>query len=724
MLNVGKSLSINKLVQTRWAFGVSGRRPLTTTFYFSVSGTIEGFKSRNEASWKFRNGALEIFDVHDALIWRSDHMFVHDGSLHVVLRSPINSAADFTIYECTPDGHRGYGGSAGLTTSEFLFPTDLQVTPSRVRKILLVGSCLTELYFKTFQSKYRDVAFDYILFNNAGDLPNAPPSSPTDYDFQYLQLPLRTVVTDRIITSGRLSDPSFLEQIYSDGCQIIDAMLDSGLGYTKAYGLLTFVSNFIVPQMDAAPDVAGRYGGTDLATLVRWLNDYLAEAVQRVANTFLCNVDAVAASIGKRYVLDDITGFFSHGSIFHQESVDLESQTRIEPVPPINSFYESKHQEFLAAIYAQAIATFRVAHQIDQVKAVIFDLDNTLWRGQIAEDYRPDRTPWPRGGWQLGIWEAIQHVRMRGILVAICSKNDVDVVSRHWENVVQPPVIKLEDFAIVKINWNDKEKNILEICQEFNIKPKSVLFVDDNPVERAAVQSLVPEIRSIGSNPYLTRRILLWAPEMQISRLTHESAQRESSVRGQLIREQSRAVLSREEFLKSLNCSVTFLELLGSDQSEFARVLELTNKTNQFNTTGKRWTHAELTAFLAGGASVVGFRARDKFSDYGLVGAVYVSDSSITQFVMSCRVFGMEIELAAVAHVVAHIRARGTSNSEVLAYVTTTADNSPCREVFTRAGFTELEPTAHQRVFGLNPQNTLPVPAHIEISVGVAAAAC
>jgi len=612
----------------------------------------------------------------------------------------------------------GYGGSKALDAAEFLFPTDLQVTPTPVfRKVLLIGSCLTDLYFETFKNSQPETDFDYILFNSASDLPKAPPSPISEYDFQYLQVPVRTALTDRIVTGGRLNDPRFWEELLDDGYRMIDAMLEAGLTYNRTHGLLSLVSNFIVPQMDVASSIRGRQAPEDLTTIVRRLNEHLSQAIQRYDNVFLCNVEAVAASIGKRYLLDDMIGFFSHGSIFGPEAdeLDLKPRARIEAAPELCMLYESKRDEFLAAVYAQMRATYRTVHQIDQVKAVIFDLDDTLWRGQIAEDYRSDRTPWPSiSGWPIGTWDAIQHLRARGILVAVCSKNDLHVVQRYWDNAIVPAFLKLGDFASLRINWKSKAENVLDICREFNIKARSVVFVDDNPVEREAVRSAMPEIRTIGSNPSVTRRILLWAAETQIPYLTSETTQRELSTRGQIVREQTRAVLSRDEFLSSLACSVTFHSISTSEHPDFSRILELTNKTNQFNTTGRRWTYADMLGFVSAGGRLVAFRVRDKFSDYGLAGAIFVSANSIQQFVMSCRVLGMDIEIAALAHVVKQIRADGMHHQTVFATLIDTPDNLSCRDVYTRAAFTALEQSAHQTLFGLNQNQDLVSPAHIE----------
>jgi FkbH-like protein len=372
-------------------------------------------------------------------------------------------------------------------------------------------------------------------------------------------------------------------------------------------------------------------------------------------------------------------------------------------------FYASKRHEFAQAVWDQIISTYRIARQMDQVKAVVFDLDHTLWRGQLAEDYRAGDKNWPiTDGWPLGIWEAVHHLRARGILVSICSKNDEAVVRREWENVVQPAFVSLDDFVSPKINWRPKAENILEICKEFNIKPRSVVFVDDNPVERAAVQAAIPDIRVIGSNPYLTRRILLWSPETQVPVLTNESARREDMIRNQIVREEERKTLTRDEFLASLQCRIRFIPISGREP-EFNRVTELVNKTNQFNTTGKRWSQKEILDFCATGGDLLAFTVTDRFSAYGLVGVLFLRSAVIVQFVMSCRVLGMDVELYAVSHAVTLLRAR-QGGGAVAATLVETADNAPCREVFARAGFTAAGDGRFELAAGATPVT----PAHVK----------
>jgi FkbH-like protein len=710
------AISRAKLLGAQWTFGQIGQKIVTDSLRFGETGRIENYRHANEAAWELNGDRLEIFRADGALMWYSVRVSHDDGQSKIVLKTPLHPTTQFVLKEFVPPAMLSsrVREDAPLAPRDFLFPKDLQITDVKIDRVLLIGSCLTALYREQFSALIKGVTFDHLVFNFVGTLPGDPPAPIENYQFQYIQIPLRTVLSDRVVWGTRFNEPGFGDEIFRDGCNVIDVMLDAAMIYNKSHGMLSFVSNFMVPQMSVVNSLESRAAPIDLAQITRRLNDYLAVAITRYKNAYLADVNGIANTIGKQTILDDMIYFYSHNAVLYKDRDDSGHIPRIEDIPPLESFYPSRSEAFVAAVYDQAIALYRSIHQVDQVKAVVFDLDNTLWRGQLAEHYRPGEAGWPKtDGWPLGIWEAIHYLRARGILVAICSKNDDKIVRENWSNIVQPGFLSLKDFVSVKINWLPKSENIKAICAELSIKPKSVVFVDDNPVERAAVKAALPDIRVIGANPYLTRRILLWAPETQVAHLTAESTRRETMIRSQIVREETRTTLSRDEFLATLKCKVAFLEIADPEQPEFSRVIELTNKTNQFNTTGKRWSYVEIAAFLADGGRIFAFYVTDKFSEYGLVGVLFAGPARIEQFVMSCRVLGMEIERYAIAYVVAKLRAANHA-AAVTGMLIETPDNTPCRDVFLRAGFAVAEQDDAQTVFMLPPADEAVFPAHIQ----------
>lgn len=580
-----------------------------------------------------------------------------------------------------------------MHVADFLFPRDLEVNSTKIKRVLFIGSCLSEFFVKNFSAQHPEVFFDHILFNNAASLPRKPNSKLAEYDLQYVQLPLRSVLGDAVVRVFDRADTDWLEV----GKRNLDAMIDAAMGYNTQSGILTFVSNFIVPQGVLSSSLLDQYGEADFASVVRGLNEHLAFRLKEYKNTFVANIDMIASSLGKRYFLNDIIYFYTQGSIFETEWSTYEMNApwsfpdpgRIEPIPDLGTTYENKNEEFFAAVYRQMEAMYRTVHQIDSVKLVIFDLDNTMWRGQIAEHYQSGAR-WPGNtGWPMGLWEAIQHLRRRGIIVSIASKNDESYVKDRWDDATESSFVKFSDFTYPQINWNTKADNIKSIIDMLSLTAKSVLFVDDNPVERESVKAQLPEIRTLGSDPYVVRRILLWSPETQIAAVTDVTTKREEMLKKQVVRETSKKQLTREEFLLELAAKIHWVTLKDNSDRVFNRVFELVNKTNQFNTNGVRWTHEDYRRHFAAGGQVHAFSVEDRYTEYGVVGVAFTIDDEILQFVMSCRVLGMDIEVAAVGHMVERLRKAGAGR--ISARIVETPSNTPCRTVFEKAGFAQRD---------------------------------
>lgn len=582
-----------------------------------------------------------------------------------------------------------------MDAAEFLFPSDLEVTPTPWKKILAIGSCLSERYVDFIKRTKPDLALEHVLFNNVADMPEKDQREIETFDLQYVQLPLRSVLTDAII---RIADVSPSIDWVEVGKQNIDLFLQSATKYNELCGILTIVSTFIVPQGHVAPSIIEENTRLDLATVVRELNAHIYRWVATRQNIVVADVDAVASSVGKRHFLDDPIYFFTHGGIIDHSWATLERTPswsapdpgRFEEVPDLSTIYENREAEFLAAVVRQMESLFRIAKQLDSVKAVIFDLDNTLWRGQLVEHY-VDARSWPfADGWPMGLWETVHHLRRRGILVSIASKNDHELVSGRWHDAVQQGFLSFSDFLVPHINWEAKAQNIASILSKLSLTPRSAVFVDDHPVERASVKAALPDIRAIGSNPFDIRRILLWAAETQIARRSNESASRESMVKGQIEREGQRETMSREQFLVQLDSRVRLWEL-NEDDPSFARVFELVNKTNQFNTNGRRWDWNEMRRHVYENGRIFAFSASDRFSNYGTVGAAITSGNEILQFVMSCRVLGVEIEAAVIGAIVEELRG-DSAGCEIHGTIVDTKTNRPCRLLYSSAGFAQASP--------------------------------
>jgi FkbH-like protein len=153
-------------------------------------------------------------------------------------------------------------------------------------------------------------------------------------------------------------------------------------------------------------------------------------------------------------------------------------------------------------------------------------------------------------------------------------------------------------------------------------------------------------------------------------------------IHAQVNRENARESMSREEFLASLEVKVEEVMISSHESQDFARAFELLNKTNQFNTTGKRWSHEEIIKFFSQGGFFHAFKVKDRFTSYGLVGVFVVLENQIKQFVMSCRVFGLDIEHRVLKTVI-----NGIKGPIVFAEYVKTEKNHPCREIYQKNGF-------------------------------------
>jgi FkbH-like protein len=551
-----------------------------------------------------------------------------------------------------------------MRTAEFLYPDDLAVTPTAIRRVLIIGS-RHALSFETYLERHaEETVVEFLPHNNLADLPDDPPSTPESYDFHLIQVPLSSLTAGSVI--GVESFAERADTVLQSAKIALRRQLDASLTYNRRFGVLSFVANFPVPQR--APD---------LRWLARQLNDELARLVEGYAQVFVIDVGQVEAVMGKQ-------------------------PGRIEPLPLLETLDGGRPDEVFAALWRQCISIYRTINQIDQVRMVVFDLDDTLWRGRIAEHYG-DGGGWPVfHGWPTGLWEAVHHLRARGIITAICSKNDAVLVAKRWSRAIPAQWLSLDHFVFQEINFEPKPQNLERMIARAGLTPKSVVFVDDNPVEREAARAALPGLRTIGANPFVTRRILLWSPE------TQEPAALETMLHQQHRRERDRGATSRAEFLMDLGCRVQLSIVTGTADAQFACSFELLNRTNQFNTTGVRWTYDRLVTLFRRGGRMIVFEVEDRFSQYGLVGVILYRRGHFIQFAMSCRVLGLEIESSVINAILRHEAARmDHASAEVVA----TDANMVCLGIYTKCGFTS-EPARPGHFIRARPE-IAPVAEHL-----------
>ena len=326
-------------------------------------------------------------------------------------------------------------------------------------------------------------------------------------------------------------------------------------------------------------------------------------------------------------------------------------------------------------------------------KCLVVDLDNTLWGGIIGEDGMTGikvSAEYPGAAFQ-ALHRALLDLSRKGILLAICSKNNLDDAMEALEK--HPGMlVRAKDFAAVRINWGDKTQNLREIAGELNIGIDSLAFLDDNPFEREQVRVALPEITviDISGNPLEYAAAVRDCPVFERLTLSAEDQQRTAMYAEQRQRagaEQS--FQTKEDFFRYLEQEA---DLEPVTDLTLARVAQLTQKTNQFNVTTRRYTETQIAEMSKQRAcNIFSIKVRDRFGDHGLVGVAITRDEGeqceIDTFLLSCRVIGRTVETALLAHLAKSAAERGCQR--LVGWFLPTKKNAPARDFYQQHGFVE-----------------------------------
>lgn len=284
-------------------------------------------------------------------------------------------------------------------------------------------------------------------------------------------------------------------------------------------------------------------------------------------------------------------------------------------------------------------------------KSLILDLDNTLWGGIIADDGLENiklGLDSPEGMIFYDFQKYIKGLSRLGISLNVCSKNEEGTAYLGFDHRFS--ILNKNDFISFKANWNEKYKNILEISNEINIGTDSMVFIDDNPVERDIVKNNISDISIIElTKPENYLNILDKSNFFELTILSNDDKSRNEFYKANIQRNLDSANFEDyNSYLKSLNMKC---EIETVNEKNILRVTQLINKTNQFNFTTKRYTESEIRLILNSEYYfTLSIRLKDKFGDNGIVSVVIVSIHSeyvkIDLWVMSCRVFKRNLEFA------------------------------------------------------------------------------
>ena len=324
-------------------------------------------------------------------------------------------------------------------------------------------------------------------------------------------------------------------------------------------------------------------------------------------------------------------------------------------------------------------------------KVLVLDLDNTIWGGVIGDD-GPDKILIGRETPQAEAYTAFQEyalsLRERGILLAVCSKNTGEIARQGFAH--PDSILSLDHISSFKANWDPKHENIQLIAQELNLGVDSFVFADDNPAERAIVSAQVPGI----AVPEIGNQVTQYASILQRGRFFEPAGfSKEDLNRGALYADNAQRSAQQAkfsnygEYLDSLEMTA---EIDTFKPVYLERIAQLTNKTNQFNVTTRRYTLAEMESIAASPDYIPLYgKLTDKFGDNGLISIVVGhkegSTLKLDLWLMSCRVLKRDMEFAMLDAVVA--RARKLGVTQLYGTYLPTARNGMVADLYKKLGF-------------------------------------
>ncbi|WP_230771422.1 HAD-IIIC family phosphatase [Sphingomonas sp. Leaf4] len=343
-------------------------------------------------------------------------------------------------------------------------------------------------------------------------------------------------------------------------------------------------------------------------------------------------------------------------------------------------------------IYADHVARLLGAIRGRARRCLVLDLDNTLWGGVIGDDGlagirlgQGDAT----GEAFLAMQRYALQLHERGVVLAVSSKND-DAIARSAFRAHPDMLLREEHIAVFQANWTDKAANIRAIADTLSLGLGSFVLADDNPVERALVRRLLPEVAvpELPADPALYVRTIAAAGYFEATGFSDEDRGRAASYRANA----DRAALAAgsdglDAYLASLDMVVGFaaFDAVGRD-----RIVQLVAKSNQFNLTTRRYDANAIAAFEQDAAVTLQVRLRDMFGDTGMIAVVIVRAAApdaweIDSWLMSCRVLGRGVERAVLAELCRQARSAGID--WLVGVYRPTPRNALVRDHYAKLGF-------------------------------------
>ncbi|MBD9356726.1 HAD-IIIC family phosphatase [Methylomonas albis] len=431
-----------------------------------------------------------------------------------------------------------------------------------------------------------------------------------------------------------------------------------------AQGVKVLICNF----MELNDSVFGQYANkTDTSFLfqIRYLNFQLMALAVEAKNIFICDFSALTAAFGHNYIIDN-RNYVNADMVFSIDFLPEIAKAVVENIKVLSGFAK---------------------------KCLVLDLDNTIWGGVIGDDgienIQVGDLGYGKAFSELQCWA--KELQRRGVLLAICSKNDEEIAKSPFLSHPEM-VLRLDDIAIFMANWESKVDNLKKIKKFLNIGFDSIVFIDDNPYERGVVKRHLPEITvpELPEDPADYLCFLSGLNLFETSAYTSEDGQRTLHFQQELKRESIQASFTDERgFLKSLGMKC---EIRSFSAFNLPRVAQLLQRSNQFNLRTIRYTEEDLRRLCTSDVHLNWtFSLNDQFGSYGLIsvviGYLYGDEFFIDTWVMSCRVLNRGVQNLALNEIVQGAKRLGAKR--ICGEYISTPKNGLVKNHYHSLGFTE-----------------------------------
>lgn len=353
--------------------------------------------------------------------------------------------------------------------------------------------------------------------------------------------------------------------------------------------------------------------------------------------------------------------------------------------------YRQPYTEKMLAALGRQAARIITSHIISPKKVVVLDCDNTLWGGIVGEDGLAGidlGRDYPGSAFR-DFQGQLLRLQKSGVLLAVASKNNPEDVDEVFESHDEM-VLKKEHIATFEVHWRSKADSMRSIAEKLNLGIDSFVFIDDNPKEIAEVSSVHPDVTclQVPEDTELITDMLRDCDLFDKAEVTEEDKKRSAMIRAELDRQEISTSISKDEFLQTLELKI---EIFQAEEQHLARVVQLINKTNQFNLTTVRRTRPEVESIREDpNFRIYCIDVSDRFGSYGVVGVAVLQKHAtdawmIDTLLMSCRVLGREVETAFIQKLTEAVADAG--GSVLMGNYIETRKNALVKELLPEHGF-------------------------------------